>query len=104
MDDEIAVRDFTREPSVYIDRVLGGESFKLTRYGKTVAILTGTTTTGGGTSITTQVEHEATDPRHRPAPEPLEVRNAKPTGWADRHPAQAATDAILGAARGRKRE
>jgi antitoxin (DNA-binding transcriptional repressor) of toxin-antitoxin stability system len=99
--EELKVRDFTREPSTYIDRVLGGESFVLTRYGKEVALLTGTTTSSS--AITTQVEHEATDARHRPAPEPLEVW-AHPTSWADRNPKAAATDAILGAARGRKRE
>jgi antitoxin (DNA-binding transcriptional repressor) of toxin-antitoxin stability system len=88
---ELKVRDFTREPSTYIDRVLSGESFVLTRYGKAVAIIT-------------QVEHIAVAPTHRPAPERLEVRGAKPTSWADRNPKAAATDAILGAARGRKPE
>ena len=35
----VAVRDFTREPSTYIERVGRGGSFRLTRYGKVVARL-----------------------------------------------------------------
>jgi len=97
---KISVRNFTREPSTYIDRVAQGESFELTRYGKPVAIISSTSETAVSATISTQVEHTSTAPTHRPAPEPLEVKGGS---WADRNPKAAATDAILGASRARKR-
>jgi prevent-host-death family protein len=79
--------------STLVTRAADGESFVITRYGKDTAIISGNFTVSG---MPTQMEHGAAAPTHRPAAEPLVVKGS---AYADRHPRQAATDAILGAAR-----
>ena len=98
---ELAVRDFTREPSAYIERVTRGETFKLTRYGKVVARLM----PPPEVQIAREIElAERNNPRMLDAGPPVAAGRGKTSSaWADRNPKQAATDAILGQSRGRSR-
>jgi antitoxin (DNA-binding transcriptional repressor) of toxin-antitoxin stability system len=99
---KLSVRDFTREPSTYIDRVARGESFELTRYGKVVARLL------PPEEVVIADEIRRTTETQRPPLDavgpPREAGRGKATSYADRQPGQAARDTILGAARGRHRE
>lgn len=81
--------------STLVTRAAAGESFVITRYGKDTALISGNFTVSG---LPTQMEHGAAAPTHRPPAEPLDVQGS---AWADRHPQQAATDAILGRTRTR---
>lgn len=87
--------------STLVTRAAAGESFIITRYGKDTAVISGNFSVSG---LPTQMEHGAAAPTHRPAAEPLVVAGSQASGQvsADRHPRQAAIDAILGKSRGRK--